>query len=114
MDHGSYGARAEEDFSLLQLHWPLSPASKPSIRGFRLGLLAAWTWSSRPWLHTLDMPVLALHGSDDAVVPVANGGIIASTVPDGRLEVFRGAGHLAILKESTRASRLIRDFVRTT
>lgn len=103
--------RTEDGFSLLRLHWQVRSAYKPTVPGYLLGLRAAWTWTSRPWLGDLQMPVLVLAGSDDSIVPVSNSRIIASRVPDGRLEVFPGGGHLCVLRESVRASRLIRDFL---
>lgn len=101
-----------EDFFLLKLHWQARQTFSPSLRRYALGLRAAWTWTSRPWLSQLAMPVLAISGSDDPIVPAANGRYIASTVRNGRLEIFPGGGHLCILRESTKASRLISAFVR--
>ena len=106
--------RSEQELSFLELQWELRQLYRPSVRGLRLGLVAAFTWSSRPWLHTLDMPVLVLHGTEDAVLPVANGRIIAATVPNGRLELYQDAGHLAVLQQPARTAGLISDFVRTT
>lgn len=103
--------RTDDDFSLLKLHWDLRRAYRPSLRGYLVGLRAAWTWSGRPWLHELEMPVLVMAGSEDAVVPITNSRIIASGVQDGRLEVFEGGGHLCVLRESRRSSRLVRDFL---
>jgi pimeloyl-ACP methyl ester carboxylesterase len=111
---GGRRPRSEPELSFLRLQWELRQMYRPSVRGLKLGLVAAFTWSSRPWLHTLGMPVLVLHGTDDAVLPVANGRIIATAVPDGRLEVYQDAGHLAVLQQPARTAGLIRDFVRTT
>ena len=44
--------------------WPDNFFALPSAALGIGGLVAAFTWSSRPWLHTLDMPVLVLHGTD--------------------------------------------------
>ena len=35
-----------------------------------------------------------MHGEDDRVVPVANAHLIASRLPDGRLHLLEGTGHL--------------------
>ena len=103
--------QAEPVSSLLRLHWELREHYNPSLRGYLVGLTAAWTWSSRRWLRELEMPVLAIAGSDDAIVPVANSRIIANSVRNGRLEVFPGAGHLCLLKQPVKAARLIREFL---
>jgi pimeloyl-ACP methyl ester carboxylesterase len=106
--------RSQQELSFVQLQWELRQTYRPSVRGLKLGLVAAFTWSSRSWLHTLDMPVMVLHGTDDAVLPVANARIIAATVPDGRLEVYQDAGHLAVLQQPARTAGLLCDFARTT
>ena len=107
-----YEQQAVAESSLLQLLWELQGQHSPSVRGFLVQLLAASTWSSRPWLSTLDMPLLAISGSDDRIVPPANSRTIASTVANGRLEIIPGGGHLVLLKQPTRAAELIRDFLR--
>lgn len=91
--------------------WAREP-HRPSLRGYAVGLRAAFTWSSLPWLEELPMPVLAITGDDDPVVPPENSRIIATKVPRGRLEVLEGRGHLAVLRDPQRASRLIDDFLR--
>lgn len=106
-----YDQQVEQDPSLLRLQWELRGDYTPSVRGYLVQLRAALTWSSRPWLRRLEMPVLAIAGSDDSIVPVANSRTIASAVRDGRLEVVPGGKHLCLFKESVKTSRLIRDFL---
>src|SRR5262245_8455445 len=50
--------------------------------GYYLQLLAGFGWSSLPWLHALAQPTLVMAGTDDPIVPVANGRILASLIPD--------------------------------
>jgi pimeloyl-ACP methyl ester carboxylesterase len=97
--------------ALLALHWHARRTYSLSPRGYLVGLRAAWGWTSRPWLAELSMPVLAISGSSDPIVPAANSRLIASRVPDGRLEIFPGGGHLCVLRESGKAARLIGDFL---
>jgi pimeloyl-ACP methyl ester carboxylesterase len=107
-----YGRKINQDPSLLRLQWDLLKEFRPSPRGYVVQLRAAATWSSRPWLRKLHMPVLAISGSDDRIVPVANSRLIASSVRDGRLEIIPGGGHLCLLRESDRTTQVIRDFLR--
>lgn len=107
-----YDEEIDQESSLLRLQWELRGQYTPSVRGYLVQLRAAWAWSSRSWLGQLEMPVLAISGSDDPVVPVSNSRVIASTVRDGRLEIIPGGGHLCLFKESVRTSQLIRDFLR--
>lgn len=43
---------------------------------------------------TLTMPALVLHGTDDPIVPVDWGRELAATLPDSRLSLYEGCGHL--------------------
>jgi pimeloyl-ACP methyl ester carboxylesterase len=106
-----YGEQITEDPSLLQEHMEIRKRMRPSLRGHFVQLKAAFTWTSRPWLRSLEMPVLVIAGSKDQVVPAANGQMLASTVRDGRLEIIDGGSHMCLIQEPGRTSQLIRDFV---
>jgi 3-oxoadipate enol-lactonase len=45
-------------------------------------------------LGELKMPTLVIHGTDDQMLPVANGHLIASAIPNARLEILEDVGHL--------------------
>jgi poly(3-hydroxyoctanoate) depolymerase len=106
-----YGEQVLEDPALLEEHMEIRRRSRPSLRGHYVQLRAAATWSSLPWLRRLDMPVLVIQGSEDQLVPVANGRIIASLVRNGRLEVIEGGSHVCLIQDAHRTSQLIRDFL---
>jgi pimeloyl-ACP methyl ester carboxylesterase len=55
-------------------------------------------------------PVLVLHGSDDRIIPHANGAALAE-LTGGRLVTFEGSGHLLQAREPVRTNLLIREFV---
>jgi pimeloyl-ACP methyl ester carboxylesterase len=107
-----YGQQIREDPSLLREHMEIRKHIRPSLRGHFVQLLAACTWTSRPWLRSLEMPVLVFAGSEDQVVPPTNGSLIASAVRDGRLEIVQGGSHLCLIQEPDLTSQLIRDFLR--
>lgn len=54
----------------------------------------------------LDRPALVVHGTDDRVVPFANGVRLAGQLPRARLERMDGAGHLCFLEEPQRSHAL--------
>jgi pimeloyl-ACP methyl ester carboxylesterase len=105
-----YGERIVGDPALLDEHIEIRRHCRPSMRGHYVQLRAAATWTSRPWLRHLRMPVLVITGSDDRLVPIANGRIIAKAVPNGRLEIINGGSHVCVLQEA-RAAQLIGDFL---
>ena len=65
-----------------------------------------------PWdrLPSLRMPVLVLHGSDDAVMPVGNAEVLAARIPNARLVILDGLGHLFWHEDPQRAAAAILEF----
>ena len=60
-------------------------------------------------LSDLAMPTLVMHGTEDQLLPVDNGRLIASRVPGSRLEIFDGAGHLFFWEQPQRSAELVRE-----
>ena len=71
-------------------------------------------WSSLPWLHRLTQPTLVVHGDDDPIVPLVNARLIACRVPDARLEVVEGGGHLLLLDSAAEVVPIITGFLTRT
>ena len=65
----------------------------------------------RPWLHRLRQPTLVVAGEDDPSVPLRNARILAGRIPDARLEVVEGGGHLFLLDEPESAAGAIGAFL---
>lgn len=60
---------------------------------------------------SLDIPALVIHGTDDRVVPYANGERLARQLPHARLETMQGAGHLCYLEEPGRVQTMIESWI---
>jgi pyruvate dehydrogenase E2 component (dihydrolipoamide acetyltransferase) len=58
-------------------------------------------------LGTLDVPVQAIWGEADAIIPVAH----ARTIPEARRHVLAGAGHMVHIEKPSDVTRLIGEFV---
>jgi poly(3-hydroxyoctanoate) depolymerase len=84
--------------------------SPPSPLGYAYQLLAAATWSSLPWLGTLQQPTLVLAGADDRVTLPANGVQLARLIQNSRLHFLPGEGHLALFDPESGAQPLLADF----
>jgi len=54
---------------------------------------------------------LILMGGDDRVVPAVNGHILNWAIPDSRLEIVDGGGHLFLLTHPERSLASIRAFL---
>src|SRR5262249_10582216 len=69
----------------------------PTRRGYLYQLGAMLGWTSAWFLPFLKQKVLILMGDADKVVPVVNGRILATLIPDARLKVVKGGGHLFLV-----------------
>lgn len=83
----------------------------PELLGFVWQMLGTAGWSSLPWLHSLRMPVLVVAGDDDPIVPLPNARLLASRIPDARLHVVRGGGHLFLVESLDVVGPVIEDFL---
>jgi 3-oxoadipate enol-lactonase len=59
-------------------------------------------------LGALEMPVLVVHGTEDQLLPVQNGRVIASRIPGARLEILDGIGHLFFWERPELSAELVR------
>jgi 3-oxoadipate enol-lactonase len=53
-------------------------------------------------LGEIRQPTLVLHGTDDAVLDVRNADLLAERIPDARVELFPGCGHLFFWEQPQR------------
>ena len=78
--------------------------------GYYLQLAAAIGWSSLPWLPFLRQPTLVMAGTDDPIVPVINGRILAKLIPDSQF-VTIDDGHLFLLTSAKQSAGVIAEFL---
>ncbi|MBV9802205.1 MAG: alpha/beta fold hydrolase [Solirubrobacterales bacterium] len=83
----------------------------PDPLGYVFQLYAVAGWSSLPWLHRLPQPSLVVAGEQDPSVPLRNARILAGRIPDARLHVVKGGGHLFLLDEPENVGGAIRAFL---
>lgn len=93
------GGRTRRDPVVLNDDLALRVANPPSARGYLYQLYAVTGWSSKAWLHRVHHPTLILHGDDDPLVPVVNARRMAAIMPDARLMVVSGGGHMLLLDQ---------------
>ncbi|WP_427967242.1 alpha/beta fold hydrolase [Altererythrobacter sp.] len=83
----------------------------PTRRGYMYQLLAMLGWTSAPALPFMRKPTLILMGDDDQIVPLANGTILNSLIPNSELIVLEGGGHLFLMSHSEDCVAAIRRFL---
>ncbi len=106
----AYGGAARRDPEAV-LRRSVTPLEPPSAWGYLGQLYAIAGWTSLPWLRTLPQPTLVLAGDDDPIVPIVNGRILAGRIPQARLQVISGGGHLFILERPAEVAELVARFL---
>ena len=64
-------------------------------------------------LHRITQPTLILHGELDTLVPVEEARWLARTIPNAKLVVLKGAGHVPTLTYPLEVTREIMNFFKT-
>lgn len=104
-----YGGEARRDPGIITDH--TSRIIAPKFMGYLYQLAAGAGWTSIHWLHRLKQPTLVMAGSEDPLVPPANARIISLLVPNNRLFMVPGGGHLFMLHSIQIVAPVIREFL---
>lgn len=89
----------------------ISRITPPSKTGYFYQLLAMIGWTSAPFLPFMRKETLIMMGSDDQIVPLANGKFLNMLIPNSRLHVVEGGGHLFMLSHVDESIGVIREFL---
>jgi pimeloyl-ACP methyl ester carboxylesterase len=84
------------------------PAPIPTLMA-QLSAIVAHDTSAR--LAQIDVPTLVVHGTGDRLLESVNGELLARLIPDARLELLEGAGHMFFWEQPARSAQLVRDHV---
>jgi pimeloyl-ACP methyl ester carboxylesterase len=68
-------------------------------------------WSSLPYLWRLRTPTLVIAGDRDRIIPVVNARILTGLLPDARLHVVHGGGHLFLIIQADETAHLVQKFL---
>ena len=104
-----YGGEARRDPKLIAAHTARIIA--PQFMGYLYQLFAGMGWTSIHWLHRIRQPTLVMAGSDDPLVPPVNARIISFLIPNNRLFILAGGGHLFMLHSIDKVVPVIRTFL---
>jgi poly(3-hydroxyoctanoate) depolymerase len=106
-----YGGQAREDPDTLLHGSPARFIRPPSAAGYLAQLYAIAGWTSLPWLRRLGQPTLVLAGDDDPIVPPVNGRLLARLVPNARLRMVPGGGHLFLIERASEMAEIVSRFL---
>ena len=94
-----------DPFRAMVLALPVAPV----VMGRQLQAVLGFDASAR--LGEIEAPTLVLHGTEDQVVPPANGELLAQGVAGARLKRLDGAGHMFWWEQPQRSAELVRAHV---
>ena len=105
------GGRTARDPEVLERQAAARLAKPPGPLGYAYQLYASTGWTSIHWLHRLTQPTLVIAGDDDPSIPLVNARLLARRIPDARLHVVTGAGHLFVIDEPASIAGEIATFL---
>jgi pimeloyl-ACP methyl ester carboxylesterase len=107
-----YAVNLSSDFRADEAHYADFTAMAKSLparqQAVQLQLGAIGGHDTQARLAEIASPTLVVHGTEDKMIPVANGELIASLIPGARLEIFDGVGHMFWWEQPKRSAELIR------
>ena len=83
----------------------------PSPRGYIYQLMAMLGWTSAPALPFMSKETLIMMGDDDQIVVPINGKFLNMLIPNSRLHMVEGGGHLFLLTHSDESIAVLREFL---
>jgi 3-oxoadipate enol-lactonase len=85
---------------------------RPTPRAMLMHQLRAMSgWGHAERLEHLAVPTLVVHGVVDTFAPTANGVTLAELIPDARLELIDGVGHLVAHEAPQRLTALLMELM---
>jgi pimeloyl-ACP methyl ester carboxylesterase len=82
-----------------------------SLRGYLGQMLSMAYWTGLPLLSRIPHPTLVVTGDDDPLSPLANAMLLARTLPQGRMLLAPGEGHLLFADAGSPVLEPIREFL---
>lgn len=74
---------------------------------------AVLNFNSEVWAGKIEQPTLLLTGDDDRVIPPQNSEKLSKIIPDSRLVIVNGAGHLVFIEKAEQFNREVIKFLRS-
>lgn len=81
------------------------------LAGWQAQAAAGMSFDSFDRLGAIAAPTLVMHGTEDAVIDIRNSELLAQRIPDARLEIFEGGGHLFMWEQPERFVEAVTEFL---
>lgn len=79
--------------------------------GYHYQQLALWGWSSLWFLNQIKQPTLLIGGDDDPLIAVGNMKVLNIMIPNSKLKILEGEGHLFLLTSTEESVQIIKGFL---
>jgi 3-oxoadipate enol-lactonase len=86
-------------------------ANPPDPDGWQAQAAAGTTFEAPDGIGAIGAPTLVLHGTEDHVVDPRNAELLARLIPNARVELFEGCGHLFFWEQPERFARAVQEFL---
>jgi len=103
-----YGGEVKFNRELLRNHAAAMKAGDK--KGYFYQLIAGIGWTSFFWLSQIKIPTLILMGDHDPMVPAVNGKLMASRMPNARVELVP-CGHMFVLTQAEAVADRVEAFI---
>jgi len=80
-------------------------ADSPSAASYYAQALAGSRFDDSDEVGRIGSPTLVIHGSQDRYVPPSNARALAESIPNARLRLIEGAGHLVFIERAAEVNR---------
>jgi 3-oxoadipate enol-lactonase len=79
---------------------------------YRIGAEAVWLADQRGRAQAICVPTLVIVGDQDLITPSDLSNELLDLIPDARMRVIAGAGHLTNLEQSAEFNSIVEEFIR--
>jgi pimeloyl-ACP methyl ester carboxylesterase len=86
-------------------------ADSPSLSSYYGQAKAGWRFDASAQVGRISSPTLVVHGAEDRYVPPSNARAMAQAIPNAKLRVFEGAGHLVFIERAADVNREVVAFL---
>jgi 3-oxoadipate enol-lactonase len=102
---------SDVDPGLLERFIAKKSADVQDDAGYRAQIAAVLTHDSFDRLDRITAPTLVITGDDDRVIPAPSSDVLADRIPDARLVVIPGTGHLFFIERPEDTHAVLSDFL---
>jgi 3-oxoadipate enol-lactonase len=105
---GRYRAENPEEFERIVEQ---RLADSPSFASYYRQAKSGWRFDASGEVGRIESPTLVVHGSEDRYVPPSGGRALAEAIPNARLRLIEGAGHLVFVERADEVNREVLEFL---